>query len=136
MYTIASRAFSSGLPEKIRVGPITYRITLASNPTAPIEGEEVPLYGMVNFRKAEITIADDLQPSLAWQCLLHEAVHIFFEHMGLEEPAEGQIDQMAYMLLGFLLDNGFLVEIDIPALESMFTSGSTAFPDAHTKGKK
>lgn len=119
MLMITSKKFTSGLPDKIKIGPIEYRIVMATDPKGEVEGEAVPVYGMVNFRKAEITIADDLQPSLQWHCFFHEVIHIFFEHMGLEEPAEGQIDNLAYTLLEFMLDNGFLEKpYEFPALES------------------
>lgn len=123
MYLITAKTFASGLPSQIKVGPIKYEIILASQPTAQIGEDTLPVYGMVNFRKAEITIADDLPVALAWQCYFHELLHIFFEHMGLEEPSEGQIDNLAYMLLGFMVDNGFLIEIDLPALESSMRTG-------------
>jgi hypothetical protein len=123
----------SYLPERIKVGPISYNIATATDPVAPVGEEEIPVYGMVNFRRTLITIADDLSPILQWQCLFHELFHIFFEHLGLDMPGdseEGQIDSLAYMLLDFMVDNGFL---HLPAQESLYQS--SVFPFPHTKEK-
>ena len=121
MWMISSQKLTSGLPGKVKIGPVEYRIEMATDPKGEIDGQEVPVYGMVNFRKTLITIADDLPLALTWQCFIHEILHILFEHMGLEEPSEGQIDNMAYLLLEFLLDNGFLERpYEFPALESAF----------------
>lgn len=130
MYTITKRNFSNGLPSRIKVGPFTYQVILETDPSVPgsAEGTRVPVYGMVNFRRTQITIADDLASPVAWQCLLHELIHILFEHMGLEEPGEGMVDSMAYLLLGFMLDNGFLEEDPFP-VERPFPAMETLKPE-------
>ena len=123
MYCITSTTFSSGIPKSIKVGPITYQIVMERKPVAAQEDGSVPVFGMVNFKEAKITLDEELHPAMQWQCLFHELMHIFFVTLGLEDPGEGQDDALAYMLMDFLIDNGFLVNGPLiskqfPALES------------------
>jgi hypothetical protein len=122
---IMSKTANARLPSSIKVGPITYAVIVVSRPLASRrEEDKVPVFGMVNFKTAIVTIDADLTPSMQWQCFFHELFHIFYVTLGLKEPGEGPIDAMAYLLMEFLIDNGFLVE-EFPALESIkptFTS--------------
>jgi len=83
---------------------------MVSSPTVPgkEEGEEVPVYGSVNFKKSEIDIDDELNPMMQWQCFWHEVFHVIFEQLGLSNDDEGGTDALAYKLLEILVDNGFL----------------------------
>jgi len=46
------------------------------------------------------------------QCLYHEIIHAMFETIGIATrdggPDEGDVDALAYILLSFLMDNGYL----------------------------
>ncbi len=133
MFMITAKQFSSGLPGKIKIGPVIYQVVLASEPAAPgkEEGETVPVYGMVNFKKAEITVDIDLEPAMQWQCFWHEILHVVMEQLGLCNDVEGEIDAMAYKLLEILIDNGWLTyttETDIPAPESVKFTSNWPYP--------
>ncbi len=106
--------YTSGLPEKVKIGPVVYEIILTSNPTAQgPEGEELPVFGKVVFKECQITIDDTLKPVMQWQCFWHEIFHVIAEQLGLCNDDEGATDAMAYKVLEVLLDNGF-----IPAMET------------------
>lgn len=135
MYHVTSKTFTSGLPGKVKVGPIIYEVVLTSKPTTKNEnGEEIPVFGMVDFKNCRITIDDELHPAMQWQCFFHELMHILFATLGLEDPGEGQDDALAYTLMDFMLDNGFLVEgkrkerDNFPSLESSIRSSANQFP--------
>ncbi len=117
-YTIRAQNYPSGLPQKIRVGPLAYKVLLTTDPSAEVNGHQVPVFGMVNFKSLVISVDEDLHPAVQWQCLMHELIHIFFEQAGLEDPGEGPDDALAYALFAFLLDNGFLKEENFQAMES------------------
>lgn len=139
MYMITAKQFSSGLPSKIKIGPVVYQVVLASEPTAPgkEEGETVPVYGMVNFKKAEITIDEDLTSAMQWQCFWHEVLHVMFEQAGLQNDCEGEIDAMAYKLLEILIDNGWLADVsdkELPAPET--TAFTSVWPYPFTMEKR
>jgi hypothetical protein len=115
--TISPAAY---LPEFVKVGPITYQVIVEPCPTVvDEEGNERTVFGLVNFKKAEIRIDQELAPALQWQCLFHEILHIFFETLGFEDPGEGQIDAMSYLLMDLLIDNMFVSGMDFLALESI-----------------
>ncbi len=128
MYMITAKQFSSGLPSKVKIGPVIFEVVLATEPTAPgkEEGERVPVYGMVNFKKAEITIDEDLSPAIQWQCFWHEVLHVVLEQAGLENDCEGEIDALAYKLLEILLDNGWLSLVEQPELPAPETTTFTS----------
>ncbi len=121
-----AKQYTSGLPNRVKVGPIEYQVILGSGLKAQLaEGEEVPVFGMVNFKNSEIAIDEELSPMMQWQCFWHELVHIIFEQLGLDEgESEGQIDALAYKLLEILIDNRFL---QFPAPETAVIRGYSPY---------
>jgi hypothetical protein len=133
---ITPKTANAQLPPSIKIGAITYEVILISHPVAPKKGEEDhPVFGMVNFKTAIVTIDADLAPSMQWQCFFHELFHIFFVTLGMKEPGEGPIDAMAYLLLEFLQDNGFLTEY-FPAPESIVPNYASLPFFPHTLEKR
>lgn len=108
----SSSSLPARLPDKVHIGPIEYKVTLAHEVKS--EGGE-DLFGKVSFRYTEITIVEKLALPMRWQCLFHEITHVFFEQIGMENAPEGQVDALAYKLLEFLIDNG---GIKFPAQET------------------
>ncbi len=132
--------FSNDLPEQVKIGPITFCVEQVHCPTAKDpEGNEIPVYGLINFKKALITIDEELAPAVKWQCFYHEVIHAMYETIGLgngeDGPGESEVDALAYLMLSFLMDNGYLVDDGgFPAPESRLRS--SVFPYPHTKEKK
>ena len=90
------KAYPSGIPSKILVGPVEYNVIMKACLTAPgPEGEEVNVDGMVNFKRSEITIDDELTVVMQWQCFWHEVFHIVFEQLGMWNDDEGSTDGLA-----------------------------------------
>ncbi len=124
---------SSDLPSRVKIGPIIFQIVQEKEPTAQdAEGNAVPVFGKIMFKKAVITIDEELEPATKWQCFLHEIIHGLMETIGMA-PAdggtdEGMVDALAYALLGFMLDNYWLVRSDFPAPESTFHALSFMSP--------
>lgn len=104
------------LPVGLKIGPIQYAVVLEKKLTSSHDGEEVPLFGMVNFKHSRISIDRDLSPQMRWQCLWHEIIHVLYEQLGLDN-SEGQVDGLAYKMLELLLDNGPAL---FPTLETQF----------------
>ncbi len=128
-FTVTPKQMSE-LPDQVKIGPIVFKVTQVESPTAKDQdGNEVPVFGKITFKSAEIVIDKDLEPATKWQCFWHEVFHGMFETLGLgpqgNGEGEGQVDALAYVLLGVLIDNGWLVRGDFPAPE---TTRYAAYP--------
>jgi hypothetical protein len=142
-YVITRKTYADGLPDTVKVGPIEFQIEQVPCPTVPNpEGEDeepISVYGKINFKRALITIDSELEASMKWQCFLHEVVHAILETVGMAGTdgglEEGEVDALAYMLMSFLLDNGFLSKQYFPAPESN-PAASTVFPYPYTLEKR
>ncbi len=115
--------YTNELPESVKIGPIIFTVVQEKEPTAKDpEGNEIPVFGKIFFKKAIITIDEDLEPATKWQCFWHEVLHGILEMIGMAPQDggsdEGMVDALAYALLALLIDNGWLKREDFPAQES------------------
>ena len=78
------------------------------------------MYGKINFKQALITIDSELEIATKWQCFYHEVFHAIMSMVGWDggDGEEGFVDALAYAVLGFMLDNGFMLRDDFPAQET------------------
>lgn len=118
-YTYTLNKYDNGIPGQVKVGPVTYRVIVKADPKGKQGDEEVSVFGLVDFKKSEILINEELNPMMQWQCLWHEIVHVIFEQLGLDNDCEGQVDALAYKLLEIVIDNGF---VKFPAPETYLSS--------------
>ncbi len=124
MLTVKPRTLESDLPPYVKIGPIIFSVVQEKEPTAEDQdGNKIPVFGKIFFKKAVITIDEELEPATKWQCFWHEVTHGLLEQIGMAPhdgggANEGMVDALAYALLGFMLDNGWLVREEFPAPES------------------
>jgi hypothetical protein len=89
------------IPEKVKIGGMTYRVTLAEqiHTDQQIDGE-------IRYASGEITIKDASTFSQDYkeQVFLHECVHGIFEALGLKQD-EGLTDKIAKGLHMLIKDN-------------------------------
>jgi hypothetical protein len=118
------KTFTDGLPDTVKIGPIVYQIMQIPSPTVPHSetGEAMPVFGKISFKEAVITIDEELEASVKWQVYFHEIVHALMEVIGFAGadggPDEGVIDAMAYAMMSYMIDNGFLTKLYFPSPES------------------
>jgi hypothetical protein len=136
-YTATPKAFTNGLPDSVKIGPIEFRIVQEPCPTATDpEGNSIPVFGKISFKEAVITIDAELEAATKWQCYFHEVIHALLETIGMAGAEENEVDALAYAVMGFMLDNGYLTKFNFPAPESKKRKGSVVVPYPHTKEKK
>ena len=73
-------------------------------------------FGEIDYKKCEITLADDLPPKLREETLFHEMLHGIFFHIGREDLSQNEslIDALA---------NAFMQSFEIKYFFSAFAPG-------------
>lgn len=85
----------------VRIGGIPYLIKHVQD----LHDGDAKLDGRISTSLSEINIDGRLIPSAVAQCLLHEMVHAFYIHIGVQDFDEGQVDAIAYQLYATICDN-------------------------------
>ena len=107
------------LPDKVKVGPLTFDVTddAMSHVLAEHEEKTAGLYGRCDYKKQAIVLDPGMAPGQYRATLLHEVLHAVFHTSGgrfdNEEEIVGEIE---FPLLGVLRDN--------PALVAYLTGGA------------
>lgn len=74
----------SKLPEKVKIGPYTYKIILCKKGDKRLKSkkDEGVFYGRINHKKLSIYIAENQEPQVLNDTLLHEIMHGVFAAVG------------------------------------------------------
>lgn len=96
------------LPESVKVGGVTYKVTVTENLTMGIERYS----GECDFQKCEIRIVPQSNEKIQ-RDFMHELMHAIAVHMGYVNHHEKKIDSLAAALYMVTKDNPGIFDFDI-----------------------
>ena len=100
------------LPDKVKVGPLTFDITddTMSHVLAEHEEKTAGLYGRCDYKKQAIVLDPGMAPGQYRATLLHEVLHAVIHTSGAKFDDDEQIiSALEFPLLAVLRDNHALV---------------------------
>lgn len=98
------------IPEKVRIGPITYTVSEVHNLCDEDgTGKMELLYGNIDYGLSTIAIGEQLSGDIKLVALFHEVVHGILHQAGIFEHPESLVKALSFGLVGLLRDNSELL---------------------------
>ena len=94
------------IPEKIKVGGMTYKVVVGDFPSLAADSNA----GEILYIPLEIHLRKELAPEFLERVFIHEVLHAIYNDLGYKEHDEKQIDEMAGALHALIKDNAGLFE--------------------------